>query len=106
MPYMAKLSGKTEEELAGELQGVIFRLPEPVDSDGNPRHVTADEYLSGNIREKLLRARQAADKIPEYFRANVEALEQAPPKDLEASEIDVRLGATVGRQEIYPAVHV
>ena len=94
MPYMAKLSGKTEEELAGELQGVIFRLPEPVDSDGNPRHVTADEYLSGNIREKLLRARQAADKIPEYFRANVEALEQAPPKDLEASEIDVRLGAT------------
>lgn len=94
MPYMAKLSGKTEEELAGELQGVIFRLPEPVDSDGNPRHVTADEYLSGNIREKLLRARQAADKIPEYFRANVEALEQALPKDLEASEIDVRLGAT------------
>ncbi len=94
MPYMAKLSGKTEEELAGELQGVIFRLPEPMDSDGKPRYVTADEYLSGNIREKLLRARQAAKTAHETFRANVEALEQALPKDLEASEIDVRLGAT------------
>ena len=94
MPYMANLSGKTEEELAGELKGVIFRLPEPVDRDGNPRYATADEYLSGNIREKLARARQAAEQVPALFQTNVEALEQALPKDLDASEIDVRLGAT------------
>ena len=94
IPYMAGLSGKSEEELADELRGVIFRLPEPVDNSRNPYYVTADEYLSGNIREKLKQARQAAQKMPESFQPNVEALEQALPKDLDASEIDVRLGAT------------
>ena len=94
MPYMEQLSGKTEDELAGELKGVIFRLPEPVGEDGSPRYAAADEYLSGNIREKLARARQAAEQAPALFQANVEALEQALPKDLDASEIDVRLGAT------------
>ena len=93
MPYMAALSGKTEEALADELQGVIFRLPQPVDEDGRPRYVTADEYLSGNIRQKLAAARQAAELSP-VFASNVEPLEAAMPKDLEASEIDVRLGAT------------
>ena len=94
MPYMSQLSGKSEEELVSELRGVIFRLPEPVDADGNPRYVTADEYLSGNVRQKLARAREAARDFPEYFQTNVEALEAAQPKDLDASEIDVRLGAT------------
>ena len=94
MPYMSQLSGKSEKELVSELRGVIFRLPEPVDPDGTPRYVTADEYLSGNVRQKLARAREAARDFPEYFQTNVEALEAAQPKDLDASEIDVRLGAT------------
>ena len=94
MPYMSQLSGKSEEELVSELRGVIFRLPEPVDSDGTPRYVTADEYLSGNVRQKLARAREAVRDFPEYFQTNVEALDAAQPKDLDASEIDVRLGAT------------
>ena len=94
MAYMSRLSGKTEEVLAKELRGVIFRLPEPVAADGRPKYVTADEYLSGNVRKKLQRARLAARDFPELFSANVEALEAAQPKDLDASEIEVRLGAT------------
>lgn len=90
MPYMAQLSGKTEDELASELAGVIFRLPDIAE----PCFVTADEYLSGNIREKLEIARIEAKENPALFQANVAALEQALPKDLDASEIDVRLGAT------------
>ena len=93
MPYMAELSGKTEEELTADLQGVIFRLPEPLDAGGNPQYVTADEYLSGNIREKLAIARSAAE-TSDLFTPNVAALKQAMPRPLEASEIDVRLGAT------------
>ena len=93
MPYMAKLSGKTEETLTGELKGVIFCLPEPSGAEGNRRYVTADEYLSGNIREKLAAARLAAQGDPAFL-PNVEALKQALPKDLDAPEIDVRLGAT------------
>ena len=93
MPYMAQLSGKTEEELAVDLRGVIFRLPEPLDTGGHPQYVTADEYLSGNIREKLAIARSAAE-TSDLFTPNVAALEQAMPRPLEASEIDVRLGAT------------
>ena len=93
MPYMAQLSGKTEEEIAADLRGVIFRLPEPLDADGNPQYVTADEYLSGNIREKLAVARRAAE-TSDLFTPNVTVLEQAMPRPLEASEIDVRLGAT------------
>ena len=90
MPYMAQLSGKTEDELAAELRGVIFRLPDIAE----PCFVTADEYLSGNIREKLEIARIEAKENPALFQINVEALEQVLPKDLDASEIDVRLGAT------------
>ena len=89
MEYMANLTGKTEDELAEELKGVIFREP----SSDIPHYVTADEYLSGNVREKLRQAQTALD-ISEEYRPNVEALHKAQPKDLDASEIDVRLGAT------------
>ena len=94
MAYMEKLTGKTSEELASELRGVIFRLPLITDSEGAPRYVTADEYLSGNVREKLSEAREAAIIDPDLYSDNVVALEAAQPKDLEAHEIDVRLGAT------------
>ena len=93
MAYMAELSGKTQEELARELRGVIFRLPGPLAEGETPRYVTADEYLSGNVRRKLRQAQRAADKDP-VFSINVEALTAAQPKDLDASEIEVRLGAT------------
>ena len=93
LPFMAELTGKSEDEIASELTGVIFRLPAPVDENGNPRYVTADEYLSGNVRQKLRDARAAAEISP-IFEPNVSALEKAQPKDLDASEIDVRLGAT------------
>ena len=93
MPYMTQLSGKTEEELASELQGVIFPLPDSENGEGHFRYVAADEYLSGNIREKLAAA-EAAALTDVHFAVNVESLRQALPKPLEASEIDVRLGAT------------
>ena len=93
LPFMAELTGKSEDEIASELTGVIFRLPAPVNENGSPRYVTADEYLSGNVREKLRDARAAAEISP-IFEPNVRALEKAQPKDLDASEIDVRLGAT------------
>ena len=93
MAYMSQLSGKSVEELADELRGVIFQLPNALDENGSPSYVTADEYLSGNVRQKLAIARRAAEES-EVFRDNVEALEKAQPKDLDASEIDVRLGAT------------
>ena len=91
MDYMAQLTGKTETELASDLRGVIFRLPDQ--ADGKAVYVAADEYLSGNVRQKLAQARRAAETNP-VFQDNVEALEQALPKDLDASEIEVRLGAT------------
>lgn len=93
LPFMAELTGKSEDEIASELTGVIFRLPAPVDENGSPRYVTADEYLSGNVRQKLRDARATAGISP-IFEPNVSALEKAQPKDLDASEIDVRLGAT------------
>ena len=93
MEYMEQLTGKTSDELAAELQGVIFRLPGPVPEGERPVYVTADEYLSGNVRRKLRQAQRALE-VSEIFRPNVEALEKAQPKDLEASEIEVRLGAT------------
>ena len=89
MGYMSQLTGKTKEELAGELQGVIFRVPGQLEQDGTPHYVTADEYLSGNVRRKLRQAQQ--DPV---YAVNVEALTAAQPKDLDASEIEVRLGAT------------
>ena len=93
MPYMEKLTGKSEETLVAELKDAIFRLPALADAKNQPRYATADEYLSGNIREKLVAARKAAE-TSELFSPNVQALEQAMPKPLAASEIDVRLGAT------------
>ena len=93
MAYMSELTGKTSNELAAELQGVIFRVPGQVEKDGTPHYVTADEYLSGNVRRKLRQAQRAAQQDPS-FAANVEALTAAQPKDLDASEIEVRLGAT------------
>ena len=88
LPFMAGLTGKAENVLADELTGAIFCLPEAPDT-----FVTADEYLSGNVREKLRAARTAALQ-DDQFAVNVQALENAQPKDLDASEIDVRLGAT------------
>ncbi|WP_432765083.1 SNF2-related protein [Hungatella hathewayi] len=93
MAYMSELTGKTGDELAAELQGVIFRVPGQVEKGGTPHYVTADEYLSGNVRRKLRQAQRAAQQDPS-FAANVEALTAAQPKDLDASEIEVRLGAT------------
>jgi len=93
MSYMSQLTGKSAEDLAGELRGVIFQIPEPAMSDGSVRYVTADEYLSGNVREKLRIAEAYAADNPD-FSVNVEALHAAQPKDLDASEIEVRLGAT------------
>ena len=93
MAYMAELTGKTGDELAAELQGVIFRVPGQLEKDGIPHYVTADEYLSGNVRRKLRQAQRAAQQDPS-FAVNVEALTAAQPKDLDASEIEVRLGAT------------
>ena len=93
MAYMSELTNKTSDELAAELQGVIFRVPGQVEKDGTPHYVTADEYLSGNVRRKLRQAQRAAQQDPS-FAVNVEALTAAQPKDLDASEIEVRLGAT------------
>ena len=93
MAYMAELTGKTGDELAAELKGVIFRVPGQLEKDGTPHYVTADEYLSGNVRRKLRQAQRAAQQDPS-FAVNVEALTAAQPKDLDASEIEVRLGAT------------
>lgn len=87
LSYMAQLSGKTEEELTEELAGVIFR--NPISEKWEP----SDEYLSGNVREKLQIAKQFAEHHPEY-QVNVQYLEQVQPKDLDASEIEARLGAT------------
>ena len=87
MPYMSRLTGKTEEALATELAGIIFLNPQ------NEQYETSDEYLSGNVREKLRLVRLALPADPK-FTANVTALEAAQPKDLDASEIEVRLGAT------------
>lgn len=91
--YMSKLTGKTTETVINDLTGVIFRDPVKVDTDGNPIYLPADEYLSGNVREKLQAAKAVATNDPQ-FQVNVAALEKVQPKDLEASEISVRLGAT------------
>ena len=91
--YMSKLTGKTTESIINDLTGIIFRDPVKVDTDGNPIYLPADEYLSGNVREKLQAAKAVAANDPQ-FQVNVAALEKVQPKDLEASEISVRLGAT------------
>ena len=87
LEYMAQLTGKTQEKIIEDLRGIIFKIPntEPV------KYVTADEYLSGNVRAKLITAKAAAKENPEYA-VNVEALQKVIPKDLPASEISIRLG--------------
>ena len=94
LSYMAQLTGMTQEEIINDLQGVIFKVP----SSEPARYVTADEYLSGNVREKLKIAGIAAKADPELA-VNVAALEKVIPKDLPASEISVRLGTTWIPQE-------
>lgn len=95
MEYMCQLSGKSENDVFEELKGVIFL--NPLYGQGNPneqKYLMADEYLSGNVREKLEVARCSAKLYPDDYNINVEALERVQPKDLTASEISVRLGAT------------
>lgn len=95
MPYMMELTGKSEQELFEDLKGVIFLNPmHTSDDDGRPKYLPADEYLSGNVREKLEWARRNAELYPEDYAENVRALEAVQPVDLTASEISVRLGAT------------
>lgn len=95
MPYMMELTGKTEQELFQDLTGVIFLNPMHThENDGHAKYLPADEYLSGNVREKLALARRTAQLYPEDYAANVQALEAVQPVDLTASEISVRLGAT------------
>ena len=95
MDYMMGLSGKSENEIFEDLKGVIFL--NPLYEYGNsyePKYLMADEYLSGNVREKLKIAKNSAELYPEDYKVNVEALQKVQPKDLTASEISVRLGAT------------
>ena len=95
MPYMMELTGKSEQELFEDLKGVIFLNPmHTSDEDGRPKYLPADEYLSGNVREKLEWARRSAELYPEDYSENVRALEAVQPVDLTASKISVRLGAT------------
>ena len=102
MAYMRELTGKSEEELFSDLKGVIFL--NPLYGYGNvteQKYLMADEYLSGNVREKLITAKKSAEVYPEDYKINVEALEKVQPKDLTASEISVRLGATWIPPEIF-----
>lgn len=95
MDYMMELSGKSENEIFEDLKGVIFL--NPLYEYGNsyePKYLMADEYLSGNVREKLRIAKNSAELYPEDYKVNLEALQKVQPKDLTASEISVRLGAT------------
>ena len=95
MDYMMELSGKSENEIFEDLKGVIFL--NPLYEYGNsyePKYLMADEYLSDNVREKLRIAKKSAELYPEDYKVNVEALQKVQPKDLTASEISVRLGAT------------
>ena len=95
MDYMMELSGKSENEIFEDLKGVIFL--NPLYEYGNsyePKYLMADEYLSGNVKEKLKIAKNSAELYPEDYKVNVEALQKVQPKDLTASEISVRLGAT------------
>ena len=95
MPYMSQLTAKTEQELFEDLKGVIFLNPMHIsEEDGKPKYLPADEYLSGNVREKLRWAKRSAELYPEDYGENVRALEAVQPVDLTASEISVRLGAT------------
>ena len=101
MAYMCALTGKTEQEIFADLKGVIFLNPLYGYGDSSePKYLMADEYLSGNVREKLALARKSAELYPEDYTVNVEALEKVQPKDLSASEIFVQLGSTWVPEEI------
>ena len=101
MEYMSELTGKSEEELFSDLKGVIFRNPEHGEKIGARPYLMADEYLSGNVREKLKEAKWKA-----AFADNVEALEKVQPEDLSAAEIGVRLGSTwIPQEDIQDFVH-
>ena len=95
IPYMEQLTGKSEEQIVKDLRGVIFLNPMYGYGDNHAeQYLPADEYLSGNVREKLAWAKRSAELSPEEYTPNVQALEAVQPKDLTASEISVRLGAT------------
>ncbi len=99
MAFMMELTGKTEQEICEDLRGVIFANPRHSSMNTYERgsetpYLTADEYLSGNVREKLAFARKCAEVYPDLYTTNVQALERVQPTDLTASEIDLRLGAT------------
>ncbi len=95
MEYMSELTSKSEQEIFKALKGVIFLNPmHGYGSNTQAKYLTADEYLSGNVREKLSWAKKSAQLYPDEFQVNVDALEKVQPKDLTASEISVRLGAT------------
>ena len=101
MAYMCALTGKTEQEIFEDLKGVIFLNPLYGYGDSSePKYLMADEYLSGNVREKLALARKSAELYPEDYTVNVEAMEKVQPKDLSASEIFVQLGSTWVPEEI------
>ncbi|MCI8285798.1 MAG: helicase SNF2, partial [Firmicutes bacterium] len=93
LPFMARLTGKAEEEIYQELKGDIFLNPLFGQGPGQEKYLSADEYLSGNVREKLEWARRSAKLYPDDYTVNVEALERVQPRPLTAAEIDVRLGA-------------
>lgn len=92
--YMKSLTGKIEDEIYSDLKGVIFLNPIYSPNSNEPKYLPADEYLSGNVREKLHTAKENAEIYPELYTVNVKYLEKVQPKDLTASEISVRLGAT------------
>ena len=92
--YMKLLTGKSEDEIYSDLQGVKFLNPIFSPNSNEPKYLPADEYLSGNVREKLRTAKENAEIYPELYTVNVKCLEKVQPKDLTASEISVRLGAT------------
>lgn len=95
MPFMCELTGKSEQEIFEELKGVIFLNPEYTSEYGHEeKYLTSDEYLSGNVKQKLELAKRTAKLYPEDYNINVEMLEKVQPQDLSASEISVRLGAT------------
>ena len=95
MPFMCELTGKSEQEIFEELKGVIFLNPEYTSEYGHEeKYLNSDEYLSGNVRQKLELAKRTAKLYPEDYNINVEMLEKVQPQDLSASEISVRLGAT------------
>lgn len=94
MPYMAELTELSEEDIANDLKGIIFKNPRSETNDDVESYFNADEYLSGNVRKKLQDAELAARRDPSVYEHNVRALKEVVPKDLDATDIDVRLGAT------------